>query len=52
LAADLFNAHANDIEIIVASRYEPIAVLKITATHTEKEEISFQVKRLVQLGLF
>lgn len=52
LAAELFTAHANDTSIIVASRYEPTAVLKINGTLTSDEISYSKSERPVQLGLF
>ena len=52
LAAELFTAHANDTSIIVASRYEPTAVLKITAAKTGGVSSCLMMPAPVQLGLF
>jgi hypothetical protein len=52
LAAELFTVHAKETEVIVASRYEPTAVLKITATKTTAINSIVKMSRPVQLGLF
>lgn len=52
LAADLFTAHANGTSIIVASRYEPTAVIKINGTVTNDKISYSKTERPVQLGLF
>ena len=50
MAAALFEAHANETKIIVASRYQSTAVYKISPSQLQQNEKEYIIP--VQLGLF
>ena len=51
LVQQLFTANATEVEIIVASRYEPTPVYTITTNDLQKQ-VAHKMAKPVQLGLF